>query len=328
LKYLVLAGATSSILLFGIALIYPVTGTMDFSQMSLTAAQTPTFQVILLIGWGMLLVGLGFKLSLVPFQLWAPDVYEGAPLPITTLIATISKGSVFALMLRYFTQVPIYEIGPLWTVFAVIAIASMLYGNILALIQNNLKRILAYSSIAHLGYMLVAFLASGSLVNEVIAFYLAVYFISSLVAFGVMTLLSRYDSEMEEVADYTGLFWRHRWLAVLLATSMFSLAGIPPFAGAIGKIFLTAAGVQSDLWLLLIVLVVSSIIGVFYYIRVALTVFRKRPEEVVERAPKLTAVQGGEYLVMAVLFLLLIGFGLYPTPLLGTISQLMSGLAR
>ena len=204
----------------------------------------------------------------------------------------------------------------------------MLYGNILALVQTNLKRILAYSSIAHLGYMLVAFLASGSLVKEVIAFYLAVYFVSSLVAFGVMALLSRYDGELQELADYTGLFWKRRWLALLMAVAMLSLAGIPPFAGAIGKIFLAAAGVQSNLWLLLIVLVISSIIGAFYYIRIALTVFRKRPEEEAERVVKISPVQRGEYLVMAVLFLLLVGFGLYPTPLLGTISQLMAGLAR
>ena len=153
IKYLVLAGITSSFLLFGMALIYISMGTMDFSQMSLSKPILPGFQLVLTAGWGLLLAGFGFKLALVPFQFWTPDVYQGAPAPVTAFIATVSKGGTFALMLRYFSLLPIVQIPTLWDIFAVIAIASMLFGNIVALVQNDVKRILAYSSIAHLGYV-------------------------------------------------------------------------------------------------------------------------------------------------------------------------------
>ena len=238
IKYLVLAGVTSSFLLFGMALIYISMGTMDFSQMSLSNPVLPGFRLVLTVGWGLLLVGLGFELALVPFQLWTPDVYQGAPAPVTAFIATVAKGGAFALMLRYFSNIPIIQIPTLWEVFAIISIASMLLGNIVALVQTDVKRVLAYSSIAHLGYLLVAFLASGVYANNAVAFYLAAYFITTLIAFGVITTLSRHDQEFVDIADYRGLFWKRPWQAILLTAALLSLAGIPPTAGIIGKIFL------------------------------------------------------------------------------------------
>jgi NADH-quinone oxidoreductase subunit N len=334
IKYLVLAGITSSFLLFGMALIYISMGTMDFSQMSLSKPILPGFQLVLTAGWGLLLAGFGFKLALVPFQFWTPDVYQGAPAPVTAFIATVSKGGAFALMLRYFSLLPIVQIPTLWDIFAAIAIASMLFGNIVALVQNDVKRILAYSSIAHLGYLLVAFLASGVYAKNAVAFYLAAYFITTLIAFGVITTLSKHDQEFVALEDYHGLFWKRPWLSILLTTALLSLAGIPPTAGIIGKIFLAAAGVESALWLLVFVLVLGSVIGLFYYLRIIITMFRGRDEHEelgeVPETPRM-AIQITQSPLSAftliILFLLLVGIGIYPTPLLSWISRLIAGLA-
>lgn len=334
IKYLVLAGITSSFLLFGMALIYVSMGTMDFSQMSLTNSNLPGSQLVLTAGWGLLLVGFGFELALVPFQFWTPDVYQGAPVPVTAFIATVSKGGAFALMLRFFSRLPIVQIPTLWEVFAAISIASMLFGNIVALMQNDVKRILAYSSIAHLGYILVAFLASGIYAKNAVAFYLAAYFITTLIAFGVISALSKHDKEFVELEDYRGLFWKRPWQSILLTAALLSLAGIPPTAGIIGKIFLAAAGVESSLWLLLIVLVLGSVIGLFYYLRIVITMFRGKEE--LEKAgampetPALTVQltqSPFSAFTLIVLFLLLVGVGIYPTPLLSWISRLIAGLA-
>ncbi|HEX6306035.1 MAG TPA: proton-conducting transporter membrane subunit, partial [Anaerolineales bacterium] len=232
-----------------------------------------------------------------------------------------------ALMLRYFNMVSIHEIPTVWNVFAIIAILSMLSGNILALLQNNVKRILAYSSISHLGYLLVAFLASGTLSQQAVAFYLVAYFATTLSAFGVITLLSNPEEETEELHQYTALFWRRPWLAMIFVVALISLAGIPPSIGLVGKIFLAAAGVESSLWLLLIVLVVASVIGVYYYMRVVITMFR-RPEEM--ELPEFSLAAGPianlEGVVLTVLAVLVVGLGLYPVPVFAIIERLIAGI--
>jgi len=325
IKYLILAGATSAFMLFGMALIYTVVGTLEFTEL-VTAAVPAELTRLLYVGWGLLLVGIGFKLALVPFHLWTPDVYQGAPAPVTGFIASVSKGGMFALMLRYFNLVSIHDTQVVWNLFAIIAILSMLTGNILALLQNNVKRILAYSSISHLGYLLVAFLASGAFAQQAVAFYLVAYFATTLSAFGVVTLLSDPEKETEELDEYLALFWRRPWLAIIFVIALISLAGIPPSIGLVGKIFLAAAGVQSSLWLLLIVLVVASVIGVFYYMRVVITMFR-RPEEMALPEFTLAAapLSNVEGVVLAVLALLVVGLGLYPVPVLSIIERLIAG---
>jgi len=325
IKYLILAGGTSAFMLFGMALIYTVLGTMEFSALILTDVD-PGMQITLLLGWGLLSVGVGFKLALVPFHLWTPDVYQGAPAPVTGFIATVSKGGMFALALRYFSQVPLYEDRSLWGMFAIISVASMLFGNLLALLQDNVKRILAYSSIAHLGYLLVAFLSSGPLAPKAVAFYLSAYFVTTLSAFGVLTMLSTPDRDMETLSDYHGLFQRHPWLTVILSLSLLSLAGIPPTAGLLGKIYIAAAGVQSALWALLIILVVASVIGVFYYIRVVITMFRQIDSEASLSTPLPSFTKAGG-IILGLLMFFLVGLGLYPAPLFRLIERLMSGFA-
>lgn len=189
IKYLILAAASSAFLLFGMALVYADLGTMSFSGIGAMLSLSNVTPLIL-AGFGMMVVGFGFKLAVVPFHMWTPDVYEGASAPVSGFIATISKGGMFAVLLRFFFYVNGYNHHSLIILFSVIAVASMLIGNWLALMQNNVKRILAYSSIAHLGYLLVAFIAGGANAVQAVTFYLVAYFITTLGAFGIITIMS------------------------------------------------------------------------------------------------------------------------------------------
>ena len=324
IKYLVLAAAASSFLLFGMALAYLVFGTMQFDQMSSPSGLSATDSALLTIGLAMLMVGIGYKLALVPFHMWAPDVYQGAPAPVTAFVATVSKGGILALMLRLFAFVPVTLGSNLWNVIALIAILSMLAGNVLAVIQGNVKRILAYSSIAHFGYVLVAFLAGNALSTSSVTFYLVVYTITSLMAFGVIAVLSHPEREFEELEDYHGLFRQQRKPAIIMGLALLSLASLPPTGGLVGKIFLAAAGVESSLWLLLAALVIGSVIGVFYYLRIAITIFRQ-PEGA---SPKWT-FSPLDPLADATLVLLSVGLvllGIFPGPLINLIEGAVSRL--
>lgn len=326
IKYLILAGSSSAFLLFGMALVYAETGTLEFSRFaSPPPGVSGTQNVLLLTGMAMIIVGAGFKLALVPFHLWTPDVYEGAPAPVTAFIATISKGAMFALILRYFTRVDVHAYGSLLLVFVLIAIASMVVGNLLALLQTNVKRILAYSSIAHLGYLLVAFLASGPLAVAAVAFYLVAYFVTTLGAFAVITLLSGKERDADRIEDYRGLFQSHPWLAGVFTAMLLSLAGIPLTVGFVGKVYLVSAGVSSALWLLAVVLVLTSAIGLFYYLRVIIAMYMAPAGEAAIHAPSSLPLPGA--VVLGVLSFLLIALGIYPTPLIQLIEAMVGRLA-
>jgi NADH-quinone oxidoreductase subunit N len=306
------------------ALVYLVFGTMQFDLMSSPTSLSATDSALLTIGLAMLMVGIGYKLALVPFHMWAPDVYQGAPAPVTAFVATVSKGGILALMLRLFAFVPLTSGSNLWNVIALIAILSMLAGNVLAVIQSNVKRILAYSSIAHFGYLLVAFLASNALSTSSVTFYLVVYTITSLMAFGVIALLSHPKREFEELEDYRGLFRQQRKPAIIMGLALLSLASLPPTGGLVGKVFLAAAGVGSSLWLLLAALVIGSVIGVFYYLRIAITIFRQ-PEGA---SPKWN-VSSLDPVADATLVLLSVGvvlLGIFPGPLITLIEGMVSRL--
>jgi NADH-quinone oxidoreductase subunit N len=318
IKYLILAGSSSAFLLFGMALIYAQLGTMDLARLEglLTGAQNSR---LVLAGLTLITTGIGFKLGVVPFHLWTPDVYEGAPAPVTAFIATISKGAIFALLLRYFYTVGAEHFRAVFVLFAIIAIASMLIGNLMALLQNNVKRILAYSSIAHMGYLLVAFEASGAMASEAIAFYLVAYFITTVGAFGVVTVLSDDERDADTLEDYAGLFWRRPVLASIFTLMMLSLAGIPVTAGFLAKFYVVTAGVSAGIWALILILVISSVIGLFYYLRIVATLFARRPEEAPHAEPHAIA---GSYVLLA-LTILLIWFGVYPAPLLKVIRTVL-----
>ncbi len=319
IKYLILAAVSSAFILFGMALVYAESGSMAFSDIAAFAAGPGAHGLMFLAGIVMILVGLGFKLAVVPFHMWTPDVYEGAPAPVTAFIATASKGAVFALVLRYFTLIDIHSHAPLFAIFTIIAIASMFAGNLLALFQTNVKRILAYSSISHLGYLLVTVLASGPLASVAAAFYLTAYFITTLGAFGVVTVISEQDRDADRMDDYQGLAWRRPWLAGVFTFMLFSLAGIPLTAGFVGKFYIVAAGAGSALWLVVVMMIVNSMIGLFYYLRIIVAIF-SHPEK------EDTAVAGlspSGSLVLAALVILLIWLGVYPGPMIEIIQNAM-----
>ncbi|MCL4302229.1 MAG: NADH-quinone oxidoreductase subunit N [Anaerolineae bacterium] len=320
-KYLILAGASSAFLLFGMALIYAALGTMEFSRM---AEFEPSENILLLTGLAMTVIGIGFKLAVVPFHMWTPDVYEGAPAPVTALIATVSKGAMLALLLRYFTAVNGYAYDSVVLVFTVIAVASMLGGSLLALLQTNVKRILAYSSIAHLGYMLVAFLAGGALAVSAITYYLAAYFVTTLSAFGVVTVLSGPEREADTLADYRALFWRRPGLAGLFTAALLSLAGMPLTAGFVGKFYVVAAGINAAQWVLVGSLVASSAISIFFYLRIVVALYSAPAEgEPLPLAASLTLAGGT---ALSLLALLLFWLGIYPAPFIEAIQTMVASI--
>lgn len=310
MKYLVLAALSSAFLLFGMALIYMETGSMEFSAIGRTLDASGA-SVLFLMGIGLIVVAIGFKLALVPFHLWAADVYQGAPAPVTAFIATVSKIGVFAVLVRFAQAVHLTQNSLAVTIFTVIAIACMLAGNILALMQQNIKRLLAYSSIAHFGYLLVAFLSGEAGVGAAI-FYLLAYSITLLSAFGVITLLSTRRRDADELSGYRGLFWRSPLMAAIFTIALFSLAGIPLTAGFPAKFFVLTAGVQQNMWLLAIVLVLSSVIGLYYYLRIISTLFAAPPLTPAKERTLHPFFYAATYASLVVLMVLLAWLGIFP----------------
>ncbi len=323
-KYLILAATSSAFLLFGMALIYGQLGTMEFGQMATQAgAQSQEGEIFLLAGVGLTVVGIGFKLAVVPFHMWTPDVYQGAPAPVSAYIATVSKGAMLALLLRYFPAVGGYRSPVITTVFVVVSICSMFAGNLLALMQQSVKRLLAYSSISHLGYMLVAFVAGGRLAMEAIAFYLVTYVATMLGAFGIVSILSGVGEERDDIGSYRGLFWRRPWVAGAFTAVLLSLAGIPLTAGFIGKYYVLTAGVGSAEWTLVVVLVINSALGLFYYLRVVVAMLS--PVAEVSLSPARLALAAG--IVLSLLTLVLIWIGVYPSPVMQIVHDAVAGFS-
>ncbi|HTP58935.1 MAG TPA: NADH-quinone oxidoreductase subunit N, partial [Spirochaetia bacterium] len=273
IKYLILAGATSAFLLFGMALLYAASGSMDLARIAAGAAggHGSADGILAVVGLGMVLVAIGFKLAVVPFHLWTPDIYDGSPAPVAGYIATVSKGAMFVLLVRLFTPLGADSfMAPAGTgaafpwVFTIIAGLTMFLGNLMALREDNVKRILAYSSIAQLGYFLVAFVAGGTLAVRAVSFYLVAYFATTLAAFAVVAALSTPEKEAESIDDYRGLAGRSPWLAAVFTVSLLSLAGLPLTAGFVGKFIILSAGAGAQLWALIIILAVNTTISVFY----------------------------------------------------------------
>ncbi|NND81703.1 MAG: NADH-quinone oxidoreductase subunit N [Gammaproteobacteria bacterium] len=325
-KYLILSGAASAILLFGFALIYAALGSLSFAGIGeklavLDLAQDK--QLLVLIGTGMVFTGIGFKLSLVPFHMWTPDVYQGAPSPVTGFLATVSKGAIFAALMRLFIDAGLYNYAGLMAGLSAIAIASMLAGNLLALQQDNLKRLLAYSSIAHLGYLIITLVVVASLQQpqlaiEAAGFYLTAYIVTSLAAFSLLTIISSDvpdsvlgdDADLDDVDHLRGLFWQRPLLALLLTVALLSLAGIPLTIGFVGKFYLFAVGIEGSLWWLIGALVVGSGIGIYYYLRVVFIMSSKVDNRNATIAPgKLSLIAK---LVICALLFIMVYLGVMP----------------
>lgn len=264
-KYLLFGTLASTIMLYGFSLIFGLAGTTNLYQLSemLVAGKlSPVFSFVLV---ALVLVGLGFKVSLVPFHFWAPDVYEGAPTPVAGFLSTASKAAGFAVITRFFF-VAFPDFAPSWTlVLAVLAAVTMTVGNLLAMSQTKIKRLLAYSSIAHAGYALIGVVAFSQLGATGVVFYLAAYIVTNLLAFGVIMAFSRVTG-LENLEDYAGMSRRNPWLALMMLAAFLSLAGMPPFGGFVAKVFVFAAGVQANYTWLVVVGILNSIIGVYYYL--------------------------------------------------------------
>ena len=318
-KYLILAAASSAFLLFGMALIYAELGSMSFGQLS-TGLRSGVGggKMAMIAGLVLMLTGIGFKLAVVPFHMWTPDIYQGAPAPVGAFVATASKGAMVALLFRFFGDFTPYQGSAVATVVAIIAVGSMTLGNLLALRQRNLKRILAYSSIAHLGYILIAFLAGGSRGIEAATFYLVAYMLATLGAFGLLAALVTRKGEPESVEDFTGLFWQRPWLALVFSAAVLSLIGLPLTAGFWGKFLVVIAGVNSGLWILVILLALNSAIGLYYYLRI-LVVACKAPDT----PSQLPALPSGLSTLLGGIALLTLVLGVYPEPLLRLIRSLV-----
>lgn len=329
LKYLLLSSTASAFLLFGMALLYFQTGTLIFAEVGAATAAHGTTSLLWLGGFTLVMVAIGFKLGLVPFHLWIPDVYQGAPAPITAYVASVSKVAVAALLLRFVSDLRILEIQALGTFFAFLAAASMLAGNCLALLQQSVKRLLAYSSIAHFGYLLVALLAGGPFAAEAVTFYLIAYVIMTLGAFGVVTALSTPRRDADTFDDYRGLFWARPWLAVTFMLSLLSLAGIPVTAGFLGKFYAIAAGIQAGLWLLVLLLITNSAIGVYYYLRLIVTMFDRSAVEIMVAGSTGHEIPGhwATVLSLGLIASVLLWLGGYPGPVIDFIRTTVASLS-
>jgi len=275
LKYFLLGAFASGFLLYGFALIYGATGTMDIIRISRLILDTPELMGsrLLLGGLALTTVGFGFKVAMVPFHMWTPDVYEGAPTSVTAFMATGVKAAAFAVFVRVFyvafAPLQVDWSVPIW----IIAILTMTVGNVVALSQTNIKRMLAYSSIAHAGYLLVGFLAGEDFGKSGMLFYLLAYAFMNLGAFGVIALLGKKDTEYSELSDFSGLGFKYPLMGVVMAVFMFSMAGIPPTAGFMGKFYIFTAAIKSGFIWLSIFGVINSVISIFYYLRVIVIMY-------------------------------------------------------
>ncbi len=327
IKYLVLSGAASAALLFGFALAYGATGALAFSDMA-AALAAPESTIMLVAAAAFIFAGLGFKLSLVPFHMWTPDVYQGSPMPVTGFLAAVSKAAVFAVLLRLFVDAQLYQYDAIMRILGFVAILSMLGGNLLALLQSNLKRMLAYSSIAHMGYLLIVLIASRNagtraLAEEAAIYYLVAYTATTIAAFSLLTFvgLKRSDQGSMDLGTLSGLFWQRPLLAGLMLVAMLSLAGIPLTAGFIGKLYLVQAGVAGSHWIMLGALVIGSSIGIYYYLRVVFYMAR-RPEDA-----RVTLLEGDEALpgtlLTCALIALVLWLGIAPQPLIDYVRAIL-----
>ena len=274
-KYLLFGALTSTVMLYGFSLVFGFAGTTDLYQLAgmLQAGNlslVSAFSILALI-----LVGIGFKVSIVPFHFWAPDVYEGSPTPVAGFLSTASKAAGFAVLTRLFV-VAFPDLATSWTaILAVLAAITMTVGNLLALPQTNIKRLLAFSSVAHAGYVLIGVVALTQLGVASVVFYLAAYIVTNLLAFGIVMAFSRVTG-LEEITDYAGMSRRNPGLALMMLAAFLSLTGMPPFAGFVAKVVVFAAGIQAGYTWLVVIGIINSVIGVYYYLNVMKYVYLYR----------------------------------------------------
>ena len=279
LKYFLLGAFATGFLLYGMTMVYGSTGHTNLFKIA-EVVQNPSAQSnpLLLMGLVLLIIGFGFKIASVPFHMWAPDVYQGAPTPITAFMAVGPKAAAFAAFFRVFAET-FPEMAPSWEIIlSTIAVLSMFFGNLGAIMQTNIKRMLAFSSISHAGYILMAVIAKNSLGASSLLFYMLAYAFTTFGIFGIIILLGRKGEENLEIENYSGLAYRHPILALSMTVFLLSLGGLPPFAGFIAKFYIFSAAIQEGLVTLVIIAVLNSAISFYYYLKVVVFMYMKEPE--------------------------------------------------
>ncbi|HWC03412.1 MAG TPA: NADH-quinone oxidoreductase subunit N [Methylomirabilota bacterium] len=322
LKYFLLGAFASGFFLYGIALLYGATGTTNLTRLG-TALSAPdaTRNPMVLAGLALLLVGFGFKASAVPFHQWAPDVYQGAPTAVAALIATGSKAAAFGALLRVLIAMQALQADwgvALW----MLAALTMTIGNVVALAQANVKRLLAYSSIAHGGYMLVGIAAGLGSGTPAVLFYLGVYAVASVGAFGTILLLEREGEEAVDLAAYGGLARRHPVLAFGFTVFLLALIGMPPTAGFVGKFYLFSAAIQRGLVWLAVIAVLNSVLAAYYYLRLIVYMYMREPEG----APTTALLTPAASIALAASAWVTLQLGLWPGPVLAMAQRAVAPL--
>lgn len=307
LKYAVLSGLAAAFFLYGIAMIYAGSGTLEAGAVAAATAGPRGVPALVTVGTVLLLVGIGFELAIVPFHTWAADIYQGAPVPVTALLGTVAKVAMLVFLSRLIGE----QMAPVWIPFlpvmAVLAAAGMVVGNLLALRQRNVKRLLGYSTVAHIGYVLAA-LSSGTQSGfEAALYYGLAYAVMNLAVFGVIAVLATQVGDREDLESYRGLGRRHPWLGLVMAIGVLSLAGVPPTAGFFAKLFVFVAALEAGLLGLAVLLALTTAVSFYYYLRVLLIFFASTEEE----APPAERPPLGTGLVLASAAALTLGMGVY-----------------
>jgi NADH-quinone oxidoreductase subunit N len=311
-KYMLLGAISTAVLLYGISLIYGTLDTTTFRSIDMRLADLSKPTAIM--GFAMIIAGFGFKLSVVPFHMWAPDTYEGAPTPVTALIAVLSKAAAFALVLRFLVEAGDTSKAEWQLAIAILAAVTMTVGSLTALVQTNIKRLLAYSSIAQVGFVLVGVVSLTEPAANAVMLHLAGYAFTNLAVFAVVIAVENRTGR-EEIKDYAGLAARSPFMAMVMTSALFSLAGLPIFAGFITKFYLFTSAADADLLWLAAVAIVNSVISLYYYLRVVREMYvSPSPVATRMRVPLLTTA------TLWVLFAGTVGVGVYPGPLVKAID--------
>jgi len=323
LKYFVLGALSSGMLLYGCSMLYGFTGSTSFDGIAAALRESSQVSLGVLVGLAFLVAGLAFKISAVPFHMWTPDVYEGAPTPVTAFFAVAPKIAAMALLMRAMIA-PFGDIGPEWQqIISFIAIASMGLGAFAAIGQSNIKRLMAYSSIGHVGFALVGLAAGNAEGYRGIVIYLSIYLAMTAGTFACILLMRRRGQAVEEIEQLAGLSRNHPMIAAALAVFMFSLAGVPPLAGFFGKFYVFLAAVNAKLYVLAVIGMLASVVGAYYYLRIVKIMYFDAPAEPFERqiGSGMTAILG-----VSALFTLL--FFIWPAPLLAGADAAAQALLR
>jgi NADH-quinone oxidoreductase subunit N len=311
MKYFILGALASGLLLYGMSMLYGATGSLDIARVA-RAIETGTAQPALLVfGLVFVVAGTAFKLGAVPFHMWIPDVYEGAPTPATLFIGAAPKLAAFGFVMRLFADGLAGLAGDWQGMLAILAVLSIAVGNVIAIAQANLKRMLAYSTIAHMGFMLLGVLSGTAAGYSAAMFYAMTYVLMTLAAFGVMLLLSRAGFEADRLEDFKGLNQRSRWFAFVMLVTIFSLAGIPPTVGFFAKLVVLQAAWEAGFGPLVVFAVLMSVVGAFYYLRIVKLMYMDEATGEMPLSPRRSM-----RLVLSANALLVLGLGVLPAPLL------------